>query len=79
MCIGIPAKVVEINGSTGKVDYQGVVRETSFVMLPDVKIGDYVILHAGFAIKQLSEEDAAETLKLIEKMIDIEEQQEKRE
>lgn len=56
----------------GKVDYQGVQRETSFLMLPDVKVGDYVILHAGFAIKKLSAEEAEETLRLIEEMVRIE-------
>jgi hydrogenase expression/formation protein HypC len=69
MCIGIPAKVIEISGTSGKVDYQGVQRETSFLMLPEVKVGDYVILHAGFAIKKLSAEDAEETLRLIEEMV----------
>ena len=72
MCIGIPAKVIEISGETGKVDYQGVIRETSFIMLPEVKLGDFVILHAGFAIKRLSAEDAAQTLELIEEMIRVE-------
>jgi len=61
--------VIEINGSMGKVDYQGVQRETSFMMLPEAKVGDYVILHAGFAIKRLSEEDALETLELIQEML----------
>ncbi len=69
MCIGIPVKVIELNGDRGKVDYQGVVRETSFVMLPEAKVGDYVILHAGFAIKLLSEEDALETLRMIEELV----------
>jgi hydrogenase expression/formation protein HypC len=69
MCIGIPAKVIEISGETGKVDYQGVVRETSFVMLPEAEVGDFVILHAGFAIKKLSAEDARETLELIREML----------
>ncbi|NLI97504.1 HypC/HybG/HupF family hydrogenase formation chaperone [bacterium] len=72
MCIGIPAKVIELSGDKGKVDYQGVVRETSFVMLPEAKVGDYVILHAGFAIKLLSEEDAKETLEMIEELIKTE-------
>ena len=64
--------MIEITGATGKVDYQGVKRETSFLMLPDVKKGDYVILHAGFAIKKLSEEDARETLRLIQEMARVE-------
>lgn len=64
--------MIEITGATGKVDYQGVKRETSFLMLPEVKVGDYVILHAGFAIKKLSEEDARETLRLIQEMARVE-------
>jgi len=64
--------VIEITGTSGKVDYEGVKRETSFLMLPDVKKGDYVILHAGFAIKKLSEEDARETLRLIQEMVRVE-------
>ena len=64
--------MIEITGALGKVDYQGVQRETSFLMLPDVKVGDYVILHAGFAIKKLSAEEAEETLRLIEEMVRIE-------
>ena len=72
MCTAIPAKVIELNGDKGKVDYQGVVRETSFIMLPEAKVGDYVILHAGFAIKLLSEEDARETLAMIEELIKTE-------
>jgi len=78
MCIGIPSKVIEINGSMGKVDYQGVQRETSFMMLPEAKVGDYVILHAGFAIKRLSEEDALETLELIREMLKAGEQADER-
>lgn len=54
---------------SGKVDYQGVQREASFFMLPEVKVGDYVILHAGFAIKKLYAEEAEETLRLIEEMV----------
>jgi len=64
--------VIEISGTSGKVDYQGVKRETSFLMLPDVKVGDYVILHAGFAIKKLSEADAKETLRLIQEIVRVE-------
>lgn len=64
--------MVEIEGTSGKVDCEGVKRETSFLMLPDVKVGDYVILHAGFAIKKLSEADAKETLRIIQEMVRVE-------
>lgn len=61
--------MIEINGDMGKIDYHGVEREASFVMLPEAKVGDYVILHAGFAIKRLSEADALETLELIREIL----------
>jgi len=66
MCLGIPAKVTLINKSKqGKVDYLGTKVKTNFALLDDVKIGDWVILHAGFAISKLDEEEAQETFELL--------------
>jgi hydrogenase expression/formation protein HypC len=66
MCLGIPAKVVEVEKSgQGKVDYLGTKVKANFVLLEDVKIGDWVILHAGFAISQMNEEEAQETLQIL--------------
>jgi hydrogenase expression/formation protein HypC len=66
MCLGIPAKVVEVSESSqGKVDYLGTKVKANFALLEDVKIGDWVILHAGFAISQMNEEEAQETLQLL--------------
>ena len=66
MCLGIPAKVVEVDESgQGKVDYLGTKIKANFVLLEDVKLGDWVILHAGFAIYQMNEEEAQETLQLL--------------
>ncbi|MGB6339742.1 MAG: HypC/HybG/HupF family hydrogenase formation chaperone [Candidatus Aminicenantaceae bacterium] len=66
MCLGIPAKVVEVDESgIGKVDYLGTKVKANLTLLEDVKIGDWVILHAGFAISQLNEEEAQETLQLL--------------
>ena len=63
MCLGVPAKVLEVRDSIGKVDYGGVVREAN-LSLVDAKVGQYVIVHAGYAIQILTEEDARETLEL---------------
>jgi len=69
MCLAIPAKVVEINEGEGggrrkaKADFGGVSREID-ISLVDAKVGDYVIVHAGFAIEILDEQEAEETLKL---------------
>lgn len=66
MCLGIPAKVIERDESNvGKVDYLGTKVKTNFSLLEDVQVGDWVIIHAGFAITKLNEEEAQETLDLL--------------
>jgi hydrogenase expression/formation protein HypC len=69
MCLAIPGKVVEITGQDmmrmSRVDFGGITRDISLAYLPDVQAGDYVIVHAGFAISQLDEEEAQETLQLL--------------
>jgi hydrogenase expression/formation protein HypC len=78
MCLGVPGKVnetYEANGlKMGKVDFGGVTREVCLEYVPDVEIGQYVIVHVGFAINQMSEEEAKETLDLLRQIIDIEEE-----
>ncbi len=69
MCLGIPAKVIELDESSqGKVDYLGTKVRTNFSLLENVKVGDWVIVHAGFAISKLDEEEAKETLSLLREM-----------
>lgn len=69
MCLGIPAKVVQIDKSNlGKVDYLGTKVKTNFELLDNLKVGDWVILHAGFAISRLNEEEAKETFSLLREM-----------
>ncbi len=69
MCLAIPAKVLEVHGNKARVDFgEGVVREIN-VSLVDVKEGDYVLVHAGFAIQVLDKEEAEQTLKLWEEML----------
>ena len=63
MCLGIPALVVERTGDIGKVDFGGTVRPAN-LSLVDAKEGDYVIVHAGFAIQVLEEKNALETMEL---------------
>ncbi len=62
MCLAVPSKIIEMNGGVAKVDVGGVVREASLMLLDDAKIGDYVIVHAGFAISKVDEEAALQTL-----------------
>lgn len=69
MCLGIPAKVVQIDKSNlGKVDYLGTRVKTNFELLDNLKIGDWVIVHAGFAISKLDEEEARETFSILREM-----------
>ena len=66
MCLGIPAKVIHVDESRmGKVDYLGTKVKTNLSLLEDIKVGDWVIVHAGFAISKLDEEEAQETLSLL--------------
>lgn len=65
MCIGIPVKVVEADGTKGLVELGGVKRKVDLRLVDGVEVGDYVILHAGFAIEKLDEEEALETLSLL--------------
>ncbi len=62
MCLAIPGKVIKICGSTAIIDYGGVRREARIDFVPDVKVGDYVIVHTGFAIEILKEKDALESI-----------------
>lgn len=65
MCLSIPAKVVEINGNIAEVSVGGTIFKAGLQLVEDVEIGDYVLLHTGFAIQKISEKEALETLKLL--------------
>jgi len=64
MCLAIPARVINVKGEKARVDFgEGVLRDVN-VTLVDVKIGEYVLVHAGYAIQKMDEKDAKETLAL---------------
>ena len=69
MCLAIPGRIVEINEDAlmrmGRVDFGGVTREVCLAYVPEAQIGDYVIVHVGFAISQLDEDEAQETIRLL--------------
>ncbi|MBC34998.1 MAG: HypC/HybG/HupF family hydrogenase formation chaperone [Bacteroidetes bacterium] len=71
MCLSIPAKVESINEEMATVSVGGTEYEASLQMVDDVKVGDYVLLHTGFAIQKISEEEAIETLKVYEEFDDF--------
>lgn len=65
MCLAIPSKVIEINDNMGIIDVAGVRREASLLLLENPQVGDWVIVHAGFAIQKIDEAAANETLQLL--------------
>ena len=73
MCLAIPARIVEVHGKRAKVDFgEGVTREVNISLVEGVREGDYVIVHAGFAIQILDREEAEKTLKLWEEILSSE-------
>lgn len=65
MCLAIPSKVIKIENNMATIDVDGVQRSASMMLLEDAVVGDYVIVHAGFAIQKLDEAAAEESLKLL--------------
>ena len=68
MCLGIPGKIIEIEKNVAKVDVGGLAREISLDLCPDVSVGEYVLIHTGFAIQKVDEEEAKETLELLRQL-----------
>ncbi len=73
MCLAVPGRIVDVVGNEqfsrmGKLDFGGVSKEVSLAYVPEAKIGDYAIVHAGFAISLVDEEEAKETLEYFKEM-----------
>ncbi len=79
MCLGIPGKVIDVRDEAGlkmgRVDFGGVRKEACLAYVPDVEVGDYVIVHVGFAISRVDEEEALRTLELLSHMGDLVQQE----
>ena len=75
MCLGVPGKVVEINGNTATVDFWGVRRQVLLDVVDEpVAVGDYILNHVGFAIRRIPESEIGETLALFEELLKAGEQ-----
>jgi len=72
MCLAIPGKILEVNGDKANVDFNGVKRDVIIALVKDAKVGKYVLVHAGYAIELLNEEEAQETLKLWKNIVEEE-------
>jgi hydrogenase expression/formation protein HypC len=72
MCLGVPGRVIEIYEKDrlrmGRVDFGGVIKEACLEYVPEVKVGDYTLIHVGFAISQIDEEEARKTLDMLAEM-----------
>ncbi len=78
MCLGIPGRIESISGDDplqrmGKVNFGGIVKEVSLAYVPEAAVGDYVIVHVGFAISTLSEEEATQVFEYLRQMDELEE------
>lgn len=73
MCLGVPMKIISINGTESVAEIDGVRRDASLMLLDEeITVGDYVIVHAGFAISKLDEAEALETLEIMREIFDPE-------
>lgn len=70
MCLAIPMRLVEIEGTAGVAEVDGVTRQVRLDLLPEVVLGDYVLIHAGLAIARVDPEHAQETLSLLRSLVD---------
>ncbi|MCD6097909.1 HypC/HybG/HupF family hydrogenase formation chaperone [bacterium] len=68
MCLAFPAKVLRREGDTGSVEINGVIKDVNFFLLPEAKVGDFVLVHTGIAISIVEQSEAEQTLSLIDEM-----------
>jgi hydrogenase expression/formation protein HypC len=78
MCLGVPGKIIDIYEADGlrmgRVDFGGTAREACLAYVPEAAVGDYTVIHVGFAISRLSEEEAQSTLAVLREMANLEEE-----
>jgi hydrogenase expression/formation protein HypC len=75
MCLSVPAKVIAIEGDMADVSVGGTIFKASLRMVENVEIGSYILLHTGFAIQKINEEEALETLQILKEMKDASNEQ----
>ncbi len=71
MCLSIPAQIISIDGNNAKVSIGGSIVTANLQLVDDVVVGEYILVHSGFALQKISEEEAAETLKLFKEYADF--------
>jgi hydrogenase expression/formation protein HypC len=73
VCLAIPARLIEAEGERGLVELGGVTRQVSLVLLPEAQVNDYLLVHAGYALQKVDEEEAEATLRLLTEIAQSEE------
>lgn len=68
MCLAVPGKIIEIQDLLATVDISGVTRKVSLMLLPEAKVGEFVLIHAGFAVQAIDEEEVRKTLELFKEL-----------
>jgi len=76
MCLAVPVQVISIDGNEAEVEIGGVKRRISIMLTPEAKVGDYVLLHTGYAINVIDETEAQETLKILGEMVRLGDEEE---
>jgi hydrogenase expression/formation protein HypC len=74
MCLSIPAEIISIEGDMAKVSISGAITDASVQLIDNPKVGDFILLHTGFAIERISPEDAKETMRYLKELGDVTEQ-----
>ncbi|MCE7875400.1 HypC/HybG/HupF family hydrogenase formation chaperone [bacterium CPR1] len=72
MCLAIPGRILSLSADLATVEVSGVRREVNIALLPELKVGDWVLIHVGFALSRLNEEEARQTLSYLEQLGDLE-------
>lgn len=83
MCLAVPGKIISIEGSdpllrSGKVDFAGIVKQINLAYVPDVRVGDYVLVHVGFAINTIDESEARQVFDYLRQMGELSELEDER-
>jgi hydrogenase expression/formation protein HypC len=83
MCLAIPGKIVSVSGNDplermGKIDFGGILKEASLAYVPDARVGDYVIVHVGFALSKVDEAEAQKVFDYLKRMGELGELEERR-
>lgn len=71
MCLSVPARVMKIEGENAEVSVGGTIMQANLSLVPDVEVGDYILLHTGFALQKIDAEEAEETLKTFEEFSEL--------